>query len=113
MAPASRVVVLSSVAHAFKSTGSILIQPCNVKDKLCYVKPSFSVNFVPGVIDVSDLHYTGVKGRKYAAWPAYAQSKAANILFAKGLARKLQNSKYPQIAVVSLHPGEIQTNLWR
>ena len=71
------------------------------------------MNFVPGVIDVSDLHYTGVKGRKYAAWPAYAQSKAANILFAKGLARKLQNSKYAQIAVVSLHPGEIQTNLWR
>lgn len=61
-------------------------------------------------VDPGDLNYS--KGRRYAAWPAYGQSKAANILFAKGLATRLKR-KNLKIAVVSLHPGEIQTNLWR
>ncbi len=61
-----------------------------------------------GMVDVKDLHYT--KGRQYRAWEAYGQSKLANILFAKGLADRLKDS--PATAV-SVHPGVIQTNLWR
>jgi retinol dehydrogenase 12 len=38
----------------------------------------------------------------------YAQSKLANILFAKELARR-----YPQITVVAVHPGVVDTELWR
>lgn len=63
-----------------------------------------------GDVDSNDLHYT--KGRKYSPWSAYGQSKAANILFTKGLADRLKK-KSLAISAVSLHPGEIQTNLWR
>ncbi|CAM3203657.1 SDR family oxidoreductase [Deinococcus radiodurans] len=40
--------------------------------------------------------------RGYAAWPAYAQSKLANILFARELARR-----EPSVLSVSLHPGMV------
>lgn len=60
-----------------------------------------------GTIDYDDMHY---KTRKYSKWGAYAQSKLANILFAKGLADRLQGT---QVTAVSLHPGVIRTPLWR
>ncbi|KAI9657463.1 MAG: hypothetical protein M1821_003145 [Bathelium mastoideum] len=44
---------------------------------------------------------------KYGAWRRYGQSKLANILFTRELARR-----YPQITSVSLHPGLIQTDLF-
>ena len=37
-----------------------------------------------GQVDTTDLFFK--EGRKYSPWGAYGQSKAANILFAKGLA---------------------------
>lgn len=49
-------------------------------------------------------------GRKYAAWEAYGQSKQANLLFAKGLADRLKGTAATALAV---HPGVIQTNLWK
>lgn len=61
-----------------------------------------------GKVDPSDLHYT--RGRKYAAWEAYGQSKLANMLFAKGLADRLKGTP---LTSVSIHPGVIQTNLWK
>lgn len=63
-----------------------------------------------GRIDCDDLHYR--KGRRYAGWPAYGQSKLANILFSKELADRLKE-KSPHVTAVSVHPGVIQTNLWR
>ncbi len=50
----------------------------------------------------------GAKG--YGAWTAYGQSKMANLLFAKELARRLQPGKQTAYAV---HPGVIKTNLTR
>jgi retinol dehydrogenase-12 len=38
----------------------------------------------------------------------YAQSKLANILFARELAKR-----YPAITVVAVHPGVVDTELWR
>ena len=63
-----------------------------------------------GAVDVGDLNYA--RGRKYSAWGAYGQSKAANILFAKGLADRL-HSAGSNVLSVSLHPGVISTPLWR
>lgn len=63
-----------------------------------------------GRLDYDDLHYK--KGRRYAGWPAYGQSKLANILFPKELADRLKE-KSPHVTAVSVHPGVIQTNLWR
>merc|ERR1712087_588645 len=63
-----------------------------------------------GFVDVGDLNFS--RGRKYSAWGAYGQSKAANILFAKGLADHLQAAG-SNVLSVSLHPGVIRTPLWR
>lgn len=49
-------------------------------------------------------------GRDYEPWKAYGQSKIANILFAKELARRLEGSKKTANAI---HPGVIFTNLSR
>lgn len=48
--------------------------------------------------------------RDYAPWKMYGQSKLANVLFAKHLARRLAGSGRTSNA---LHPGVIRTNLVR
>lgn len=60
----------------------------------------------PGGIRFDDL---GAE-RGYSAWTAYAQSKFANILFAKELARQFAGTRRVANA---LHPGVIHTNLVR
>ncbi|BDA50602.1 Retinol dehydrogenase 14 [Coccomyxa sp. Obi] len=60
-----------------------------------------------GSIFLEDLHY---RNRPYSAWGSYGQSKLANILFAKELARRLEGSN---IKAYSLHPGVINTPLGR
>jgi len=47
--------------------------------------------------------------RHYAPWTHYGQSKLANILFARELARRLDGGR----TASSLHPGVIHTNLAR
>ncbi len=46
----------------------------------------------------------------YRPWTAYGQSKLANLLFARALARRLQGTAR---TVNAVHPGVIATNLWR
>jgi WW domain-containing oxidoreductase len=46
----------------------------------------------------------------YSPWKAYGQSKLANLLFAKELARRFEGTNKTAIA---LHPGVIRTNLGR
>lgn len=48
--------------------------------------------------------------RSYSPWVHYGQSKLANVLFAKELARRFAGSAR---SAVSLHPGVIRTNLSR
>lgn len=67
-----------------------------------------SVAHFQGTMDLNDMHYKN--GRAYDGWPAYYQSKLANVLFAKGLAAKYDSNKL--IKTCSVHPGVIQTNLW-
>lgn len=45
----------------------------------------------------------------YSPWGAYGNSKLANVLFAKGLAKRLPDT----VTAVSVHPGVIRTRLWR
>lgn len=57
------------------------------------------------------IEFDNLMGEKsYSAWTAYGQSKMANLLFAKELARRFQGSKKTAYAV---HPGVIPTNLGR
>src|SRR6185369_1907773 len=57
------------------------------------------------------IEFDNLDGRKgYDPWRFYGQSKFANLLFAKELARRLAGSKQTANAV---HPGVIKTNLQR
>ena len=54
------------------------------------------------------IEFDNLDGRKgYRPWTAYGQSKLANLLFARALARRI-----PQ-TVAAVHPGVIVTSLWR
>ncbi|XP_078136617.1 retinol dehydrogenase 12 [Sander vitreus] len=48
--------------------------------------------------------------RSYDTMKAYGQSKLANVLFARFLAKRLQGTG---VSVFSLHPGVVQSDLWR
>ncbi len=80
--PGSRIVALSSCFHDM-------------------------ANGREGKIDFDDLHF---KTRPYDGWTAYAQSKLANVLHAKHLAKRLKDD---DVAAVSVHPGWVRTNLIR
>jgi NAD(P)-dependent dehydrogenase (short-subunit alcohol dehydrogenase family) len=66
-----------------------------------------------GAIDLQNLHFktTGTSTpRSYNNWVAYGQSKLADMLIAKELADRTAGTP---ITACSLHPGIIQTALWR
>ena len=78
--------------------------------------PSLSRGARPRVVSVSsEGHRTGridwenlELERRYGGFRAYANSKLAQILFTRELARR-----EPGIAVNAVHPGAISTNIWR
>ena len=58
-----------------------------------------------GDIHLDDINY---ESRKYDGWEAYAQSKLANLLHARGLAKRLEGTR---VTAVSVHPGWVRTDL--
>ncbi|WNG86523.1 oxidoreductase [Mycobacterium sp. ITM-2016-00317] len=60
-----------------------------------------------GAVNLKDLNW---KSRPYLAWPAYAQSKLANLLFTSELQRKL-TAAGSAVRAVAAHPGYSETNL--
>ncbi len=56
-------------------------------------------------LDLDDLQMT----RGYKGFPAYANSKLANVLFTLELARRLEGE---DITVNAVHPGHVATNIW-
>lgn len=60
-----------------------------------------------GSLDPDDLMW---QRRGYSAWPAYGQSKLANLLFTAELSRRAQAAGWPLI-VAAAHPGYSSTNL--
>ena len=61
----------------------------------------------PGRIATEDLTW---QERRYSAWPAYFQSKLANLLFTLELQRGFEHAGVEAIAVAA-HPGAASTNL--
>ncbi|KUH92746.1 oxidoreductase [Mycobacterium sp. IS-3022] len=60
-----------------------------------------------GRINLKDLNW---KARPYLAWPAYGQSKLANLLFTMDLHRRLTAAGSP-VKAIAAHPGYSATNL--
>jgi NAD(P)-dependent dehydrogenase (short-subunit alcohol dehydrogenase family) len=60
-----------------------------------------------GTLDFEDLNW---ERRPYRAFPAYAQSKLANLLFTAELHRRLTEAGSPVLATAA-HPGMAATNL--
>jgi retinol dehydrogenase-12 len=59
-----------------------------------------------GLIDLGDLNGE----RRWSAWSAYSNSKLANVLFTRALARRLEGTG---VVANCLHPGVIRTGLAR
>lgn len=59
-----------------------------------------------GKINRNDLQYE----KSYSKWPAYFQSKLANVLFTRELANRLKGTN---VTANSLHPGAVKTELAR
>lgn len=66
-----------------------------------------SLAHLSGLINLKDLNY---HKRWYFTWSAYGESKLANYLFAKELAKR---TKGKHIISMSLHPGVVRTELLR
>ena len=60
-----------------------------------------------GSIDLVDLNW---ERREYKRWPAYGQSKLANLLFTSELQRRLSAAGSP-VRALAAHPGYAATNL--
>jgi retinol dehydrogenase 12 len=58
------------------------------------------------LLDIDDLQGE----RQWSSWRAYSNSKLANVLFTRALARRMQGSG---VSANSLHPGVIRTRLGR
>ena len=81
--PGSRIVNVSSIAHA---------------------RPTWSMPR-NRYLDINDLNFDS---NEFDGVAAYGCSKLANILFTKELARRLKNT-----TTSVLHPGVIETEIWR
>jgi NAD(P)-dependent dehydrogenase (short-subunit alcohol dehydrogenase family) len=66
-----------------------------------------SMMHVLGRINLKDLNW---KSRPYRAWPAYGQSKLANLLFTKELQRRL-GAAGSRVKALVAHPGYSATEL--
>lgn len=92
------------IGHFLLVTG--LIDQLTPDGRVVMVSSTAHTRTPKGGIDLDNL--SGAAG--YSPWLAYGQSKLANLLFARELARRLEGSGRTANAV---HPGVIATNLFR
>lgn len=87
--------------------GNLLLRADLVRSRVVVVSSMGSVRkpelYIPHLKDLTYDH-----GKSYDPFMAYSLSKACNVLYAKRLSKML---KHKNIAVFSLHPGSIATNL--
>lgn len=78
-------------------------------DMLKASAPSRVVCVSSGAEAAGTINFDDLQGEQtYSHWRAYAQSKLANVLFTKELARRLEGTG---VTVNCLHPGFVRTNL--
>lgn len=87
----------------------LLLPKMQLSSPGCRIVNVSSILHLLGDINFDDIYLE----RSYKEWPAYNQSKLANILFTKELARRLQEANINGINVYSLHPGLIPTKILR
>ena len=83
-----------------------LLLPCIRASGTARIVNVSSLAHKRGVINFDDINLQ----KKYSPWVAYRQSKLANVLFTKELAKKLAGS---DVTTYALHPGAIKTELGR
>jgi NAD(P)-dependent dehydrogenase (short-subunit alcohol dehydrogenase family) len=82
-----------------------------LEDLLLAGIPSRVVTVASGAHRVGKIDFDDLQGeRRYSGFPAYAQSKLGNVLFTYELARRLNGSG---VTANCLHPGAVDTHLWR
>ncbi|XP_011259617.2 retinol dehydrogenase 11 [Camponotus floridanus] len=75
----------------------------------CRIVNVSSIGYIFGDIDFDDINLE----KSYRPLKSYFQSKLANILFTRELARRLNKANVHGINVYSLHPGNIPTEITR
>jgi len=70
---------------------------------------SSASNFAGPTLDMQNLNGE----RVYAPWTSYGISKLANILFSNELQKRANDAGLEWLTSVSLHPGVVNTDLWR
>ncbi len=78
-------------------------------DRLKASAPARIVNVSSALHRQGRIHFEDLQmQRRYNAWPAYNNSKLANLLFTYALARRLAGAG---VTANALHPGRVRTNL--
>jgi NAD(P)-dependent dehydrogenase (short-subunit alcohol dehydrogenase family) len=91
----------------FALTGELLPLIVNVSDSRIVSVSSIAANM--NYMDMDDLNF---EYRKYRKWKAYSQSKLANQMYMKELAKRLEESHSKTISVAA-HPGVSSTDLFK
>ena len=88
------------------------LMTCLIAPTLIKGAPSRIVSLSSRAHNMSPIVFEDIqfKNREYEKWSAYGQSKTANALFAVELDRRLKGKG---VRAFSVHPGIIQTGLWR
>ncbi|KAF2884586.1 hypothetical protein ILUMI_21589 [Ignelater luminosus] len=91
---------------------TLLLLPRMIKSAPARIVNVSSVghSFLRGPMNLDDLNW---EQRSYSTTQAYFQSKLANVLFTKELARRLKEANIDGVTTYSLHPGNINTDLQR
>ncbi|XP_039304016.1 retinol dehydrogenase 12 isoform X4 [Solenopsis invicta] len=87
----------------------LLLPKMKLSSPNCRIVNVSSLAYIFADIDFDDINLE----RTYSPLMSYAQSKLANILFTKALARRLKEADIHGINVYSVHPGIIPTEISR
>ena len=81
------------------------------RDGTKVINVSSSASNVPGPkgLDMDNLN----SEKSYTAWGTYGNTKLANVLFTNELQKKANDAGLGWFTTVSLHPGVVNTDLWR
>ena len=102
-----RTLATNHLGH-FALTGLLLGRLLDTPGSRVVTVSSNAHKMGDGVMHFEDLQLE----RGYKPWPAYYQSKLANLLFTYELQRRLTAAGAGTIAVAA-HPGNARTDLWR